>query len=370
MWALAACWYDWWGGWCFGYRQIVDTTPLLAVLLVPVIDRLFERKAALAVGAALLAWSVAVQWVGVWSYNDQDWNSPEARIGKLVDVPGIEAPLEVYGPLELERMMAEHPHARVVGQLSSDIDLPKNRWRLWSLADNQLLYFLMHYRAGHENRRKDCLKVKTDYFGAHYNLGLALATRGRTDEAIAEYEKALRIQPASAETYYNLGNAFAERGLVDEAIARYQAALALKSDYAEAHDNLGIALASRGRIDEAIWHYRKTLEIKPDDAEADNNLGAVLLACGRTGEAIAAYRRAVEVKPGSPEARKVLGIALAAGGRTDEAIAQFQKRWRSTPSTPRPTRTWASPFGHADGTRKRSGNSGRHCNLSPTTLKR
>jgi hypothetical protein len=156
LWMIASCYFKWWGGWCFGYRPIVDTMPLLAVLLVPVINWLFERRAALAVGAALLAWSVAVQWVGVWSYNELDWNSPPEGIGLLIRVPGMKAPLEVHDPLELKRVAAKDPSASVIRRLSSNVDLPKNRWRLWSLADSQLFYFFTHYSAGHENRRNRC----------------------------------------------------------------------------------------------------------------------------------------------------------------------------------------------------------------------
>jgi Flp pilus assembly protein TadD len=39
----------------------------------------------------------------------------------------------------------------------------------------------------------------------------------------------------------------AGRGRIDEAIRQYEAALRLKPDLAEAHDNLALVLAHRGR---------------------------------------------------------------------------------------------------------------------------
>ena len=51
--------------------------------------------------------------------------------------------------------------------------------------------------------------------------------------------------------------ALASRGRIDEAIAHFQKALELKPDYAEAHNGLALALAARGRNDEAIAHHRK-----------------------------------------------------------------------------------------------------------------
>lgn len=68
--ALASKWYDSWGGWCYGYRPIVDTTPVLALLLVPVLPELrtnctrgwLLRK--LLYTALLFA--AAVQAIGAW----------------------------------------------------------------------------------------------------------------------------------------------------------------------------------------------------------------------------------------------------------------------------------------------------------------
>ncbi len=169
------------------------------------------------------------------------------------------------------------------------------------------------------------LEIKPDYAEAHNNLGVALAGRGRIDEAIAHYRKALEIKPDYAEAHNNLGVALAGRGRIDEAMAHYQKALEIKPDYAEAHNNLGIALAGRGRIDEAIAHYRKALEIKPDYAEAHYNLGIALAGRGRIDEAMAHYQKALEIKPDYAEAHYNLGIALAGRGRIDEAIAHYQK---------------------------------------------
>ena len=88
-----------------------------------------------------------------------------------------------------------------------------------------------------------------------------MAGRGRIDEAIAHYQKALEIKPDYADAHYNLGIVLAGRGQIDEAIAHYQKALEIKPDYAAAHYNLGNALAGRGQIDEAIEHWRKALAL-------------------------------------------------------------------------------------------------------------
>jgi tetratricopeptide (TPR) repeat protein len=59
-----------------------------------------------------------------------------------------------------------------------------------------------------------------------------------------------------------------QTGRVQEAIGQYEQALRISPDSVEAHYNLGIALVQVGRVQEAIEHYEQALRIKPDMAEA------------------------------------------------------------------------------------------------------
>jgi len=169
------------------------------------------------------------------------------------------------------------------------------------------------------------LELQPDYAEAHNNLGLALANRGRFDEAIEHYEKALELQPDFAKAHNNLGAALANRGRLDEAIGHCEKALELQPDLAEVHYNLGNALRSQGRSDEAIGHYEKALKLQPDFAEAHHNLGVALANRGRFDEAIGHYEKTLELQPDLAEAHNNLGVALAKRGRLDEAIGHYQK---------------------------------------------
>ena len=114
-------------------------------------------------------------------------------------------------------------------------------------------------------------------FLSHNNLGLVLAERGKVDEAIAHFQKAVELKPGYADAHQNLGVALAGRGQFDAAIPHYRKALELKPDYPDiTHNNLGIALARRGQFDAAIAHFQKALELKPDYADARNNLDLAL----------------------------------------------------------------------------------------------
>ena len=61
------------------------------------------------------------------------------------------------------------------------------------------------------------------------------------------------------DAHYNLGIVLAKQDKLDEAMASYQRALRLKPDYRDAHLNLGIVLANQGRLDEAVACYQEAL---------------------------------------------------------------------------------------------------------------
>jgi serine/threonine-protein kinase len=162
---------------------------------------------------------------------------------------------------------------------------------------------------------------------AHTNLGIALADKGRLDEAIAESREAIRLKKDDANAHCNLGLALFTKGRVDEAIAEYQEAIRLKKDYAQAHGNLGIAFHAKGRLDEAIAEYQEAIRLKKDFL-AHYNLGIALADKGRLDQAIPEYQEAIRLKRDYAEAHGGLGQAFHAKGRVDEAIAEYREAIR------------------------------------------
>ncbi len=113
--------------------------------------------------------------------------------------------------------------------------------------------------------------------GAHLNLGLALAYKGRLDEAIAAYKEAIRIKNDYAEAHHNFGALLCDQKHdYDGAIAEFREAIRLKKDFALSHCDLGNALHGKGQLDEAIAEYKEASRLKKDYASAHNNLGSVL----------------------------------------------------------------------------------------------
>jgi protein O-mannosyl-transferase len=103
---------------------------------------------------------------------------------------------------------------------------------------------------------------------AHDNLGnVWINMPGRLNDAIAQFEEALRLRPDDAYAHYNLGTAWLKApGRLNDAIAQFEEALRLEPYYADAHYNLAVALLDLpGRRDEAIAHFEAFSKLRPDD---------------------------------------------------------------------------------------------------------
>jgi hypothetical protein len=116
MLAVHAKFYDWWGGWAFGYRPIVDATVLLTPLAAAALATLTtervtagRRRLVWSAFALLVAWSIGVQTLGAFAYDLAGWNG------------------------------------RIVDGVPNDIDRAEYRHRIWSWRDNPIGFYAMHF---------------------------------------------------------------------------------------------------------------------------------------------------------------------------------------------------------------------------------
>ncbi len=156
---------------------------------------------------------------------------------------------------------------------------------------------------------------------AHSNLGNILASTGHPEEAVAEYQEALRLVPDSAGFHYDLANALVQLGRIPEALAEYGKSIQLKPDYGPAEGSLARVLAGQGRAAQAVPHYEAAIRLLPGDAEAELNLGTLLGQTGRLPEAIDAHAGGVAPAAGfsrgaqQPRQRPGGGRPAAGGDR-------------------------------------------------------
>jgi tetratricopeptide (TPR) repeat protein len=217
-----------------------------------------------------------------------------------------------------------HPPRRVVaGNKASDEMghlwiqvLPRNRDDLIILQES-----LMRQR----------LRKYPNEFTAHFNLGAALQSMGKPEEAINHFLEALRIRPTDATARNNLGTALQSMGKPQEAISQFREALRNKPDYINAHYNLGNSLLSMGKPEEAVSHFLEVLRSRPDDADAHNDLGSALAMQGKLTEAAAHFEQALRINLEHANAHYNLGKVFAIQGNLVQALAHFEYVLRIEP---------------------------------------
>ncbi len=145
------------------------------------------------------------------------------------------------------------------------------------------------------------------------------------------WEATLSRNPGSWLAHNNLGIIFHQSGRANEAIHQYQEALKIVPDNGSIHFNLARASYQAGDVGQAIAEFQKAAQIDPKDIEAINNLAWLLAtspeAAWRNGvQAVQLAQRANELANGkNPAILGTLAAALAETGRFGDAVETAQR---------------------------------------------
>ena len=87
---------------------------------------------------------------------------------------------------------------------------------------------------------------------AYNNRGQLYRAKGDVENAIKDFDAAIKINPNDSASLYNRGSMLAERGETDRAIADFDQSLKLNPNQATAYNDRGSALMTKGAADRAI----------------------------------------------------------------------------------------------------------------------
>jgi serine/threonine-protein kinase len=138
-------------------------------------------------------------------------------------------------------------------------------------------------------------------------------------EAERQFLAAIRASPGYATGHQWYGNFLAILGRTEESLAEFGKAVALDPLSPIKCAALGWGHYFGRRFDEAIVQARRALELDPAMSVTHLWLGLALTEVGRAADAVKAFDEAVRLSAGEPLALAFLAHALARAGRTDEA---------------------------------------------------
>lgn len=127
----------------------------------------------------------------------------------------------------------------------------------------------------------------------HYERAMALERAGRVNEALAEYRRAVDVDPGFAAAYEALGYHYQRRGLLMKACDAFRIVARLEGHYA-AHFNLGYILVELERYEEALEAFRHCLSLSPDDTAALYEMAYIHYVQGRLLESLDLLRGPLE----------------------------------------------------------------------------
>ena len=165
-----------------------------------------------------------------------------------------------------------------------------------------------------------------DYVEAYNNRGLAYFYLGQKERAIADYNKAIQLNPNDADAYNNRGNAYFYLGQHERAIKDYTKSIELNnSELHLPYNNRGNAYSDLGQHERAIADYNKAIQLNPNYAKAYYNRGIAYALTGNFNQALNDVNKAIQLEPNNANNYQLRGMIYQALGDNAKAQADFAK---------------------------------------------
>lgn len=169
---------------------------------------------------------------------------------------------------------------------------------------------------------------------AHFYLGLVADSQGDNQEAVSQYQAALKNNPNDSQVYSKLGLLLDKAGQLDGAIADLQKSVELAPSNTVARFNLGVALMQQGNYARGLQELAEVLRLHPHDAATHFVMGFAYLYTKRMDEAVARFRQGLLYKPDDAEAHFGLASALSVQRKRQDAVAELREALRLRPEYP------------------------------------
>jgi tetratricopeptide (TPR) repeat protein len=159
---------------------------------------------------------------------------------------------------------------------------------------------------------------------AYNNRALLFAAANRSEEALQDYNEAVKVLPNYAEAYNNRGVLLLNLKKFSEALNDFNMAINLRPTYWKPYFNKGLLYMSTGQSDSSIKNYDVAIRLNPS-YDAYLNKGVVLYSQNKLEEALIEYNKAKDIQPANPQLHYNIGLTMLAEHRYDESIRSFSR---------------------------------------------
>lgn len=117
------------------------------------------------------------------------------------------------------------------------------------------------------------IKLNPDFYKPYYNRAKLKTARGETEAALKDFSEAIRRAPDSSDIYLDRGQLFATSGNLTSALSDFNQAIQLDPKNSLAHFNRGNIRFQQDEFAEALDDFTKTVQLDPKFGKAFNALG-------------------------------------------------------------------------------------------------
>lgn len=166
----------------------------------------------------------------------------------------------------------------------------------------------------------------------YFSVGTALNELGRREDAIQQFQEAIKIKPDFAQAYINMGTTAMKMKQWDMAENHLRESLRINPNNPVALQNLANIAIEKGDKEKAERFCRQAINLDPFMIPALQSLARILVQRGETGEAVRLMHQAVEADRLSPQAISELGLTLVADKQYQAAAEAFESALQLSPS--------------------------------------
>jgi len=161
--------------------------------------------------------------------------------------------------------------------------------------------------------------------------------KGKIDEALFEYVKALELGGNNADLLNKVGGIQTMKGNLPLAERAYRMSIAVAPENAVSHEALGLLMLQRRNHREASEHLVKAVALDPDRWRSLDGLGLIEDLKGNSAQALEYYNKALTIAPNSPQVHNNIGYSQYLSGNWVAALKHFRLALNYEPQF---TRAW------------------------------